>query len=176
REGGGGGGQRARRRDRAGPGRRGGPGLGPRRPLAVVPERPVGDHGIPGRARRRIDGARQPLAHGERAMIRTRHPVVAATAGLTALTVALAAVAIVRAGAGRASSPTAPGSTAAIQLFAAHGEASLVPALAGERPLFILALGSDARPGQNALRERSDSIHLIGVNLRTHQATILGFP
>ena len=109
-------------------------------------------------------------------MIRTRHPVVAATAGLTALTVALAAVAIVRAGAGRASSPTAPGSTAAIQLFAAHGEASLVPALAGERPLFILALGSDARPGQNALRERSDSIHLIGVNLRTHQATILGFP
>src|SRR5207253_1282600 len=66
--------------------------------------------------------------------------------------------------------------TAAIQLFAAHGEASLVPALAGDRPLFILALVSDARPGQNPLRERSDSIHLIGVNLRTHQATILGFP
>ncbi len=62
-----------------------------------------------------------------------------------------------------------------IEIGAAHG-ASFVPALEGERPLFILALGSDARPKQNILRERSDSIHIIGVNLQTHHATVLGFP
>jgi polyisoprenyl-teichoic acid--peptidoglycan teichoic acid transferase len=62
-----------------------------------------------------------------------------------------------------------------IEIHSAHGT-SFVPALQGKRPLFILALGSDARPGQNPARERSDSIHLIGVNLSTHRATILGFP
>jgi LCP family protein required for cell wall assembly len=51
-----------------------------------------------------------------------------------------------------------------------------VPALEGKRPLFILALGSDARPGEQIERERSDSIHIIGINLTTHHATILGFP
>jgi polyisoprenyl-teichoic acid--peptidoglycan teichoic acid transferase len=62
-----------------------------------------------------------------------------------------------------------------IEIHSAHGS-SFVPALEGKRPLFILALGSDARPGEPALRERSDSIHIIGVNLATHRATILGFP
>jgi polyisoprenyl-teichoic acid--peptidoglycan teichoic acid transferase len=62
-----------------------------------------------------------------------------------------------------------------VVLRAAHG-ASFVPALEGKRPLFILALGSDARPGQGIEHERSDSIHLIGVNTKTHQASILGFP
>jgi len=62
-----------------------------------------------------------------------------------------------------------------VEIHSAHGS-SFVPALEGNRPLFILALGSDARPGQNILRERSDSIHLIGVDLRRHRATILGFP
>jgi LCP family protein required for cell wall assembly len=110
--------------------------------------------------------------------MRTRHPALAAAALLTAATVALAAVAVLRAGSGRAASqpPTLPPGATPIELFAAHGEASLVPALKGERPLFILALGSDARPGQDPLHERSDSIHLIGVNLTTHRATILAFP
>jgi LCP family protein required for cell wall assembly len=62
-----------------------------------------------------------------------------------------------------------------MELHSAHG-ASFVPALEGKRPLFILALGSDARPGQGMEHERSDSIHLIGVNAKTHQASILGFP
>jgi LCP family protein required for cell wall assembly len=62
-----------------------------------------------------------------------------------------------------------------VEIHSAHG-ASYIPALEGKRPLFILALGSDARPGQQVLRERSDSIHIIGVNLVTHKATILGFP
>ena len=68
-----------------------------------------------------------------------------------------------------------PASATDMQIQAAHG-ASFVPALEGKRPLFILALGSDARPGQPINRERADSIHLIGINLRTHRATILGFP
>lgn len=62
-----------------------------------------------------------------------------------------------------------------VQIHSAHG-ASYVPALQGKRPLFILALGSDARPGQNIVRQRSDSIHIIGVDLERHRATILGFP
>jgi polyisoprenyl-teichoic acid--peptidoglycan teichoic acid transferase len=62
-----------------------------------------------------------------------------------------------------------------IEIHSAHG-ASFVPALQGKRPLFILALGSDARPGQSIVRERSDSIHILGVNPATHRATILGFP
>jgi LCP family protein required for cell wall assembly len=62
-----------------------------------------------------------------------------------------------------------------VEIHSAHGS-SYVPALQGKRPLFILVLGSDARPGEPALRERSDSIHIIGVNLVSHRATILGFP
>jgi len=62
-----------------------------------------------------------------------------------------------------------------VEIQSAHGS-SYVPALEGKRPLFILALGSDARPGQNVERERADSIHLIGVDLQHDRATILGFP
>jgi LCP family protein required for cell wall assembly len=62
-----------------------------------------------------------------------------------------------------------------VEIHAAHGD-SYVAALQGARPLFVLALGSDARPGEPILNERADSIHIIGVNLKTHRATILGFP
>jgi LCP family protein required for cell wall assembly len=60
-------------------------------------------------------------------------------------------------------------------LHAVHG-ASYIPALEGKKPLFILALGSDARPGGGFIHGRSDSIHLIGVNVKAHRASILGFP
>jgi polyisoprenyl-teichoic acid--peptidoglycan teichoic acid transferase len=62
-----------------------------------------------------------------------------------------------------------------VEIHSAHG-ASYVPALQGKRPLFILALGSDARPGQSITGERSDSIHIIGVDLKRQRATVLGFP
>lgn len=42
--------------------------------------------------------------------------------------------------------------------------------------LWILALGSDARPGQPVLRSRADAIQLVGVNLRTGAATAIGIP
>jgi polyisoprenyl-teichoic acid--peptidoglycan teichoic acid transferase len=47
-----------------------------------------------------------------------------------------------------------------------------------DRPIFILALGSDGRPGVCMPIEkcRADSIHLIGLNAKEEAGTILGFP
>jgi len=42
--------------------------------------------------------------------------------------------------------------------------------------LWILALGSDARPGQDLLRSRADAIQLVGVNLETGSAVGIGIP
>jgi len=56
-----------------------------------------------------------------------------------------------------------------------HQVANL-PSLTGHKPIFILSLGSDARPGQSVIGERSDSIHIIGINPAEHRASILGFP
>jgi LCP family protein required for cell wall assembly len=56
--------------------------------------------------------------------------------------------------------------------------ADFVPARETGDPIFILAIGSDARPGVCMPVERclADSIHLIGINPKRHAATILGFP
>jgi LCP family protein required for cell wall assembly len=42
--------------------------------------------------------------------------------------------------------------------------------------IWILALGSDARPGQNVTRSRADAIQLVGINTRTGAATSIGVP
>ena len=42
--------------------------------------------------------------------------------------------------------------------------------------VWVLAIGSDARPGQDMRRTNGDSIHLIGVDPQTGTGTILGFP
>ena len=42
--------------------------------------------------------------------------------------------------------------------------------------MWILALGSDARPGQPVLRSRGDAIQLVGLNAETGHATIIGIP
>src|SRR4051812_2142584 len=42
--------------------------------------------------------------------------------------------------------------------------------------VFILVLGSDARPKEDLLATRSDSIHLLAINPRSGQGTIVGFP
>ena len=75
----------------------------------------------------------------------------------------------------REQSSTARALSTPLQIRSAHG-ASFLPALKGRRPLFILAIGSDARPGQEPRSTRADSIHLIGMDLRRRRATILGFP
>ena len=42
--------------------------------------------------------------------------------------------------------------------------------------VFILVLGSDARPKEDLLKTRSDSIHLVALNPRSGQGSIVGFP
>ena len=44
------------------------------------------------------------------------------------------------------------------------------------RVLWILALGSDARPGQNITRQRADAIQMVGVDLDTGDAVSIGVP
>jgi polyisoprenyl-teichoic acid--peptidoglycan teichoic acid transferase len=58
------------------------------------------------------------------------------------------------------------------------GQASYLPSLPGKRPIFVLAIGSDARPGVCEPVERclADSLHLIGLNPREGGASIIGFP
>jgi polyisoprenyl-teichoic acid--peptidoglycan teichoic acid transferase len=55
-------------------------------------------------------------------------------------------------------------------------QAQNLPGLTGSKPFFILSLGSDARPGQTIAGERTDSVHIIGINPAKHRASILGFP
>jgi LCP family protein required for cell wall assembly len=45
-----------------------------------------------------------------------------------------------------------------------------------DKLVFILAAGSDARPGEDLLKVRADSIHLLCINPATGQGTLLGFP
>lgn len=67
-------------------------------------------------------------------------------------------------------------------LAAANGKpwAAPIPFTSNEPALdklvFILAAGSDARPGEDLLKTRADSIHLLCVNPATGQGTLLGFP
>jgi len=89
--------------------------------------------------------------------------------GLTALAVWVAGSAL--------GSPGTPHAQAlpSFAIGRAH-PAEAFPALTGKKPIFVLALGSDARPGQPIDHERSDSIHIVGLNPAKGQASILGFP
>jgi len=64
-----------------------------------------------------------------------------------------------------------PGQGAAIEVHEVR-DAHFLP-VPGQ-PIFVLALGSDARPGLGG--QRSDAIHLIGVNPGAAAGTILNFP
>lgn len=60
------------------------------------------------------------------------------------------------------------------QIEQAHAEH--VPVLDGSEPIFILFLGSDARPGEDVTRLRADSVHIVAINLAEAKTTIVGFP
>jgi polyisoprenyl-teichoic acid--peptidoglycan teichoic acid transferase len=100
-------------------------------------------------------------------------------AGLAVVIVAVGALVVLRAGSGSAASPTpgaSPGgSPSPLELHLVPG-ATYVPTLDGKRPIYILALGSDARPGQGIDAERADSIHIIAYNPAAGRGTILGIP
>jgi polyisoprenyl-teichoic acid--peptidoglycan teichoic acid transferase len=80
--------------------------------------------------------------------------------------------------AGSALGATEPASHAAaaplFQLERAHAE--FVPALDGSKPIFVLVIGSDARPDQAIDSQRADSIHIVSINPAEHRATIVGIP
>ena len=46
----------------------------------------------------------------------------------------------------------------------------------GAQPIFLLVIGSDARPGENQQRLRADSIHVVAVAQDATGGTIVGFP
>jgi LCP family protein required for cell wall assembly len=60
------------------------------------------------------------------------------------------------------------------QIEQAHAEH--VPVLDGSEPIFVLLLGSDARPGEQVSRTRADSIHIVAINPAEGKMTIVGFP
>jgi polyisoprenyl-teichoic acid--peptidoglycan teichoic acid transferase len=61
-----------------------------------------------------------------------------------------------------------------LQIGDAHAE--FAPSLRGNRPIYILILGSDSRPGTPLERGLCDSIHILGINPKAKRATILGIP
>ena len=48
--------------------------------------------------------------------------------------------------------------------------------LDGSEPIFVLVIGSDARPDQAVESQRADSIHILAINPAKHKATIVGIP
>lgn len=72
---------------------------------------------------------------------------------------------------------TPPRVAAAMPLFQIEpAHAGYTPALDGSEPVFILVLGSDARPGEEITGQRADSIHIVALNPAKARATIVGFP
>jgi LCP family protein required for cell wall assembly len=72
---------------------------------------------------------------------------------------------------------TPPGSAAAqplLEIEQAH--AGYVPALDGSKPIFILFIGSGARPGDDVEHSLADSIHIVSIVPAKHKAAILGIP
>ena len=62
------------------------------------------------------------------------------------------------------------------QMGTAPAEAGFAPGLPSPGPMFVLVIGSDARPGQVLTNTRSDSIHIVGVNPRLGRVSVLGIP
>src|SRR5207248_302913 len=81
-------------------------------------------------------------------------------------------------GGGGGSGPAVRASTVGIPDGSPYGEA--IPFTSSvevpTRLVWILAIGSDARPGGDIRKSNGDSLHLIGVDPQTGVGTILGFP
>ena len=61
-------------------------------------------------------------------------------------------------------------------LVVGRGHWGYVPDPGGRRTIAILAIGSDARPGQDPLRSRADSLHVIFLHPRRRHAVVIGIP
>ncbi|MGA9160980.1 MAG: LCP family protein [Actinomycetota bacterium] len=62
------------------------------------------------------------------------------------------------------------------QMEPSTSRTAFAPGLPSNDPLFVLVIGSDARPGRSALNARADSIHIVGVNPRLGRVSVLGIP
>lgn len=88
---------------------------------------------------------------------------------------AVTAIAAGVAGLGVATLQATPAASAPLlQIGDAHAEFG--PTLRGDRPIFILILGSDSRPGTPLERGLCDSIHILGINPKARRATLVGIP
>ena len=91
------------------------------------------------------------------------------------LVAAVASLAAGVAGLGVATIQATPAaSVPLLQIGDAHAE--FAPSLRGNKPIFVLILGSDSRPGTPMERGLCDSIHILGINPKTKRATLLGIP
>jgi LCP family protein required for cell wall assembly len=61
-----------------------------------------------------------------------------------------------------------------LQIETAHAE--FVPALNSSEPIFVLVIGSDARPDQEVNSQRADSLHIVAVNPAAGKGTVVGIP
>jgi polyisoprenyl-teichoic acid--peptidoglycan teichoic acid transferase len=94
----------------------------------------------------------------------TRHRILR-TAKLLTLGVVLAAV-----------TPLLPDSSPATTQFALVKIDQANAAPLNRDLITILAVGSDARPGENFTHTRGDALQLVTINTRTHAASIIGVP
>ncbi|HEX5937672.1 MAG TPA: LCP family protein [Actinomycetota bacterium] len=79
------------------------------------------------------------------------------------------------AGLGLATLRATPAASAPLlQIGDAHAQYG--PTIRGNRPVFILILGSDARPGTPLEGGLCDSIHILGINPKERRATLVGIP
>jgi LCP family protein required for cell wall assembly len=74
-------------------------------------------------------------------------------------------------GSANASSASAP----LLEIGKAH-PAEAVPSLTGNKPIFILCIGSGARPGQPLNLGLADSLHILAINPAKKRASLVGFP
>jgi polyisoprenyl-teichoic acid--peptidoglycan teichoic acid transferase len=89
--------------------------------------------------------------------------------------VGMLAVAAGLAGVALAALRAAPVASAPVmQIGRAHAEFG--PALEGDRPVFVLLLGSDARPGTPVAKGLGDSIQILAINPDARRASVVGIP
>lgn len=69
-------------------------------------------------------------------------------------------------------SPSGPSRSEAAMEVVKVDEGLFLPA--PDKPVFVLVIGTDARPGQS--QSRGDALHVIGINPEARQATILNIP
>ena len=89
---------------------------------------------------------------------------------------AVAAVAVVGAwlavGAALAQQTPAP----SVEAISRDLAAAVAPELPSNEPVFVLAIGSDARPNKPVTGALADSLHIVAYNPKTGVASILGIP